>query len=136
MMRSIPINSLSPTRSMSTAANWPTRQFFPPRLRGLRRQRLLHESSAQRVVSSRGRRVPRGLKRKMSNYRLRPRRRTSARRIQFKLFLLRPRPYLNSIGARPDSFQSGCNPLGLNYKSAWLRDWANRDLSEVGTGCR
>jgi hypothetical protein len=34
---------------------------------------VLNEILEERVVSSRGRRVPRGVKRKMSNYPLRPR---------------------------------------------------------------
>lgn len=37
------------------------------------RHLILSELRAERVVSSRGRAVPRGVKRKMSNYALRPR---------------------------------------------------------------
>jgi hypothetical protein len=42
---------------------------------------VLNEILEERVVSSRGRRVPRGVKRKMSNYKLRPRARQPTTRI-------------------------------------------------------
>jgi hypothetical protein len=44
---------------------------------------VLDEILEERVVSSRGRRVPRGVKRKMSNYPLRPRASQPIVRIDF-----------------------------------------------------
>jgi hypothetical protein len=44
---------------------------------------VLAEILEERVASSRGRRVPRGVKRKMSGYRLRPRTSLSTTRIDF-----------------------------------------------------
>jgi hypothetical protein len=44
---------------------------------------VLDEILEERVVSSRGRRVPRGVKRKMSNYPLRPRAAQPTVRIDF-----------------------------------------------------
>jgi hypothetical protein len=44
---------------------------------------VLDEILEERVASSRGRRVPRGLKRKMSGYKLRPRSPQSTVRIDF-----------------------------------------------------
>jgi hypothetical protein len=44
---------------------------------------VLEEILEERVVSSRGRRVPRGVKRKMSGYRLRPRTPQPTTRIDF-----------------------------------------------------
>jgi len=50
-------------------------QFFPPRARPAFHEALLAElvDGRDRVVSSRGRQVPRGVKRKMSKFPLRPR---------------------------------------------------------------
>ncbi len=44
---------------------------------------MLAEILEERVASSRGRRVPRGVKRKMSGYQLRPRTRQPTTRIDF-----------------------------------------------------
>jgi hypothetical protein len=44
---------------------------------------VLAEILEERVASSRGRRVPRGVKRKMSGYQLRPRTRQPTTRIDF-----------------------------------------------------
>jgi hypothetical protein len=44
---------------------------------------VLTEILEERVASSRGRRVPRGVKRKMSGYRLRPRGPQPATRVDF-----------------------------------------------------
>jgi hypothetical protein len=44
---------------------------------------VLQEILQERVSSSRGRLNPRGVKRKMSNYPLRPRQRGSTRRVDF-----------------------------------------------------
>ncbi len=51
----------------------PPSPLFPPRLRKTFHERVLDEILQERVVSSRGRRNPRGVKRKMSNFPLRPR---------------------------------------------------------------
>ena len=47
--------------------------LFPPRLRKQFHDRVLEEILQERVVSSHGRRNPRGVKRKMSKFPLRPR---------------------------------------------------------------
>jgi hypothetical protein len=59
---------------------WP----FPPRRRRALHEAVLDEILEERVASSRGRRqVPRGVKRKMSNYQLRPRAPQPTTRIDF-----------------------------------------------------
>lgn len=45
---------------------------------------VLDEILQDRVVSSRGRKVPRGVKRKMSNYKLRPRAPMATRWVNYK----------------------------------------------------
>ena len=57
--------------------------LFPPRQRKAFHERILHEILQERVTSSRNRINPRGVKRKMSNYNLRPRRREHTRHIDF-----------------------------------------------------
>ena len=52
----------------SCVANWPSGQPFPPERFAARIEAILHEILEERCVSSRGRHVPRGLKRKMSGY--------------------------------------------------------------------
>ena len=47
--------------------------LFPPRRKRAFHDTVLHEILDERVVSSRNRRNPRGVKRKMSNFPLRPR---------------------------------------------------------------
>ena len=56
--------------------------LFPPRQRKAFHQAILDEILEERVVSSRNRINPRGVKRKMSNYPLRPRKRSRTRRIE------------------------------------------------------
>jgi len=56
---------------------------FPPPARLALHAVVLHELLEERVVSRRGRRVPRGVKRKMSNYPLRPRAPQPIIRIDF-----------------------------------------------------
>jgi hypothetical protein len=56
---------------------------FPPPARLALHEAVLNEILEERVVSSRGRRVPRGVKRKMSNYPLRPRASQLIIRIDF-----------------------------------------------------
>jgi hypothetical protein len=55
----------------SCVANWPSGQPFPPKRFPARIDAILAEILEERCVSSRGRRIPRGVKRKMSGYALR-----------------------------------------------------------------
>jgi hypothetical protein len=55
--------------------------LFPPRHRKTLHEAILREIRQERVVSSRSRVDFRGVKRKMSNYNLRPRKRQRTRRI-------------------------------------------------------
>ena len=55
------------------------------------RHLVLNELRAEWVSSSRGRVVPRGVKRKMSNFPLRPRRRLPTRRRRFRVHIVRRR---------------------------------------------
>ena len=52
-------------------ASWPTGQLFPPEGFAPWLATIVDEILEERCVSSRGRRIPRGLKRKMSGYPLR-----------------------------------------------------------------
>ena len=65
--------SPSCTRCGWSGAGCPCSQPFPPRPRRALHEAVLDEILEERVASSRGRQVPRGVKRKMSNYKLRPR---------------------------------------------------------------
>jgi hypothetical protein len=56
-------------------------QLFPPRQRKVLREAILDEILEERVVSSGNRINFRGVKRKMSNYNLRPRKRQRTRRV-------------------------------------------------------
>jgi hypothetical protein len=55
--------------------------LFPPQQKKALHEAILHEILQERVVSSRNRINFRGVKRKMSNYNLRPRKRQPTRRI-------------------------------------------------------
>ena len=55
--------------------------LFPPQQKRALHEAILDEILDERVVSSRNRVNPRGVKRKMSNYNLRPRKRQRTRRI-------------------------------------------------------
>jgi hypothetical protein len=55
--------------------------LFPPQHRKVLHETILDEILQERVVSSRNRINPRGVKRKMSNYNLRPRKRQRTRRL-------------------------------------------------------
>ena len=55
--------------------------LFPPRQRKALHEAILNEILQERVVSSRNRTNFRGVKRKMSNYNLRPRKRQRTRRL-------------------------------------------------------
>jgi len=57
--------------------------LLPPRQKKAFHEVVLQEILAERVSSSRQRINPRGVKRKMSNYPLRPRHRGPTRRINF-----------------------------------------------------
>src|SRR6266849_429634 len=59
------------TPCASSAARWPPSALFPPRGRKQFHDAVLEEINEERVASSRNRRNPRGVKRKMSNYPLR-----------------------------------------------------------------
>ena len=56
-------------------------RLFPPRRRKALHEAILEEILDERVVSSRNRVNVRGVKRKMSNYNLRPRKRQRTRRV-------------------------------------------------------
>ena len=73
----------SSTPSTSSSGEWPVTALFPPRQRKAFHQAILDEILEERVVSSRNRINQRGVKRKMSNYPLRPRKRLRTRRIDF-----------------------------------------------------
>jgi hypothetical protein len=57
--------------------------LLPPRQKKAFHETILQEILQERVSSSRHRINPRGVKRKMSNYPLRPRQRRHTRRINF-----------------------------------------------------
>jgi hypothetical protein len=57
--------------------------LFPPQQKKALHEAILNEILEERVVSSRNRINPRGVKRKMSNYNLRPRKRQRTRRLDF-----------------------------------------------------
>lgn len=57
--------------------------LFPPRQKKVFHEATLEEILQERVASSRSRLNQRGVKRKMSNYPLRPRKRQRTRRIDF-----------------------------------------------------
>lgn len=57
--------------------------LFPPRQKKVLLETILDEILQERVVSSRNRVNFRGVKRKMSNYNLRPRKRQRTRHVDF-----------------------------------------------------
>jgi hypothetical protein len=59
--------------------------LFPPQQKKVFHEAVLQEILQERVSSSRNRINPRGVKRKMSNYNLRPRQRGRTCRINFKV---------------------------------------------------
>jgi hypothetical protein len=73
----------SSTPCTSSSGVWPATPLFPPRQRKAFHEAILDEILEDRVVSSRKRINARGVKRKMSNYPLRPRQRQRTRRIDF-----------------------------------------------------
>lgn len=70
-------------RCMWSNGAWHATPLFPPRHRTILHEAILDEILEERVVSSRHRINPRGVKRKMSNYPLRPRKRQRTRRIDY-----------------------------------------------------
>ena len=62
----------------------PRSTLFPPRLRKRFHERVLEEILQERVVPQRGRRNPRGVKRNMSNFNLRPRHAELLKRIDIE----------------------------------------------------
>ena len=62
---------------------WHVTPLFPPQQRKAFHEAILDEILEERVASSRKRINPRGVKRKMSNYPLCPRKRQRTRRIDF-----------------------------------------------------
>ncbi len=68
-----PIGCPSSTPCMLSNDGWHVTALFPPRQRKVLHEAILDEILEERVVSIRNRINPRGVKRKMSNYPLRPR---------------------------------------------------------------
>jgi hypothetical protein len=64
-----------------SSGGWPATQLSPPRQRKILHDSILDEILQERVVSSRNRINARGVKRKMSNYNLRPRKRQPTRHL-------------------------------------------------------
>jgi hypothetical protein len=60
---------------------WPVPALFPTQEKKIWHEAILDEILEERVSSSRNRINPRGVKRKMSNYQLRPRKRQRTRRL-------------------------------------------------------
>ena len=75
--------SRSRTRCGWSGASCRCLRPFPPRARLILHEAVLDEILEERVASGRGRQVPRGGKRKMSNYKLRPRTPQPTTRIDF-----------------------------------------------------
>ena len=79
----IPTGFRSSTQCTLSSGGWLVAALFPPRQRKAFHEAILDEILEERVVSSRNRINPRGVKRKMSNYPLRPRKRLRTHRIEF-----------------------------------------------------
>ncbi len=73
----------SSTPCTLSSGGWRVTALFPPRQRKAFHQAILDEILEERAVSSRNRINPRGVKRKMSNYHLRPRKRQPTRHLDF-----------------------------------------------------
>src|SRR5438128_12051500 len=73
----------SSTQCTLSSGVWLVTALFPPQQRKAFHEAILDEILEERVVSSRNRINPRGVKRKMSNYPLRPRKRLQTLRIEF-----------------------------------------------------
>ena len=77
----IPTGSPSCMQCGWSRDGWPATPLFPPQQRKALHEAILQEILQERVVSSRNRINFRGVKRKMSNYNLRPRKRQRTRCI-------------------------------------------------------
>src|SRR5437868_15015461 len=77
----IPSGFRSSSEGTLSSGAWPVTALFPPRQRKAFPEAILDEILEERVVSSRNRINPRGVKRKMSNYNLRPRKRQRTRHL-------------------------------------------------------
>ena len=75
----------SSTPCTLSSGGWRVMALFPPRKRKAFHEAILDEILEERVVSSRNRINPRGVKRKMSNYPLRPRQRSRTRHVEFAM---------------------------------------------------
>lgn len=75
-------------RSGSCVASYPLTSLFPPRERPAFHEAVLNQILQERVVSSRGQCRPRGVKRKMSNFPLRPRGACRSERIEYSTFII------------------------------------------------
>ena len=78
------IDYRSCTRFAWSVAKSRVSRQFPPQDRKTFHEAVLKEILEERVVSSRSRRNPRGLKRKMSGYPLRQRKRSNTTRVMIK----------------------------------------------------
>ena len=87
------IPTVSPSFTLYGLFNgaWRPTLLFPPQQRKIWHEAVLNEILEERVSSSRSRVVPRGVKRKMSNYRLRPRKRlrTHHLKVAWKIRILK-----------------------------------------------
>jgi hypothetical protein len=81
----IPTGSPSCIPCAWSSGGWPAPMLFPPRKRKGPHEAILQEILDKRAVSSRDRVNFRGVKRKMSNYNLWPRKRQRTRRIEFRV---------------------------------------------------
>ena len=79
----IPTGSPSCTQSTLSNDACLATLLFPPQQKKTFHETVLQEILQERVNSSRNRINPRGVKRKMSNYNLRPRKRGRTRRVNF-----------------------------------------------------
>ena len=61
--------------------------LFPPQERKAFHKTVLAEILEERVVSSRGRQIPRGVKRKMSNFPLRPRNASATGQVNYAKYI-------------------------------------------------
>ena len=64
---------------------------FPPRRRAALHRQVLDEIPDERVQSSRGRQNPRGVKRKLSGYKVRPRSRQPTTKVAVVLNIQKPK---------------------------------------------
>jgi hypothetical protein len=71
------------TPSTWSSGGCPVTPLFPPQRRRAFHEAILDEILEERVVSSRNRINPRGVKRKMSNYPLRPRKPSRTSHVKF-----------------------------------------------------